>query len=290
MNVREKRSLLQAYPFLRHFFIRQKNKTYTIKRYAGCWFLEDGGLCSIQRKFGYSHKPFICRLDPFYIARCQNEYVVTQGLYPCHMLRLAKGKTGISHKQILKNAREAIDYDNLTEEVNWPIERLNLEKEILAASKAFLSHANYLDFAAYQISTTIKNKDIAEIKSKLLDSISLWKSFLGVDGLILENKRLAYELTAFTSLLRMESPLLRQMPAEKVPLALLGLYFYILLFTKTNKPKTYVQTYQQILSDIAFGLLYLKNEDLEIKKLALENRIMYLRKLGMLQIKKLIQH
>lgn len=280
MNIKEKIKLIKMYPYLRYFFYRETNKAYGLRKYPRCWFLENNGLCSIQKEFGYSYKPFICRLHPFYIARCKDEYIVMTD--SCPALYVGKGNKDTSHKQILKNCQEAIDYDCIQGQIDLPVKRLDLERKILKDSKSFLGNLNYLDFCAYQIAISTKNKNIAEIKSALLEAINLWKSFLGIDRLNLNNKRLTYELTAITSLLRVESPLLRQMQAEKVPLALLALYFYMPLFTKCREPKTYVQTYEQILSDIALGLIFLEKSDLKIKYKSLEDKISYLRKLQML--------
>ena len=280
LNIKEKRKLLKKYQFLRYFSTQETNQTYGIRKYPRCWFLGNNGLCSIQKEHGYSYKPFICKLCPFYVAKCNVGYVVVPEI--CPTLRVDRKKSNISHKQIFKNAREAIDCNNAQGEIDWNDKRLVLEKSILKGSKAFLSNSNYLGFAAYQISLATKNKGIAEIKTKLQDSVNLWKSFLGTDGLNFDNERLAYELTAITSLLRLESPLLSQMQAKDVPLALLALYFYMLLFTKTNKPRIYVQTHMQLLSDIALGLIFLEKDDLRLKSRPLEEKIALLRKLQLL--------
>ena len=279
MNVKEKTRLLPTYPFLKYFFTGETGKTYAARKYPRCWFLESNGLCHIQKKYGYSYKPFICRLHPFYIAKCKDEYIIVPEI--CSTLEMGKGNKGVLHKQILKNAKEAINYGIIQEEIDWPIGRLDLEKRILESSKEFINNPNYLDFAAHQISIATKNDDLTAIKLKLLESINLWKSFLEVDDLDLENKRLAYELTGITSLLRLENLQLRQMQASKVPLALLALYFYMLLFTKDNESKAYVQTYLQILNDISLGLVYLEKDDLKMKK-PLEGKVNYLRRLRML--------
>ena len=283
MNIKEKMKLLQTYPILRYCFSSETKKTYAIRKYTRCWFLEKNGLCYIQKKYGYSYKPFVCRSHPFYIAKCKDEYVMIIDL--CPTLHVGKEKKGVSHKQILKNAKEAINNNIINGEINWSKKRVDLEKKILEGSKKFLNNSNYLDFSIYQILITTKNKNIAKIKSKLLESINLWKSFLEVDKLNIENKGLTYELTAITSLLRLESLRLRDMQAKRVPLALLALYFYMLLFAKNRRTRTYLITYQEILSDIPLGLLYLVNDDLKIKNISIEGKIIYLRQLQMLHMR-----
>ena len=288
MNPNEKKMLLQKYPYLRYFFVEETKKTYTLERYPRCWFLESSGLCHIQTKYGYSSKPFVCRLQPFYIARCADEYVVV--IKECLCLYVDRGNKNksVSYKRIFTNAQEAIDYDHLSEEIDWPKRRLNLEKKILECSKMFLDSSSYLDFTAYQISITTENKNIAEIKSELLESVELWKSFLEIDELSMENKGLTYELTAITSVLRTESFGLKWMGEDKVPLALLALYFYMILFSKNRKSKTYVETYKKVLSYICVGLLYLTNDDLNIKNRSIEGKISYLRLLQRVHTRKLI--
>ena len=280
MNIKERKRMLQNHPSLKYFFTRETSKTYGVRKYPRCWFLENSGLCHIQKEFGYAYKPFICRLHPFYIARCKDEYFVLPEI--CSTLYVDSGAKVIRHKQILENAKEAIDYGNIHEVIDWPKRRLNLEKKILGDSKKFLNKSNYLDFAAYQIQVTTKNPDLVGIKSKLLEYMKLWKSFLEADELNLQNKRLTYELTAITPLLRLESVQLRYMPPDKVPLALLALYFYMLLFTQIRKPKIYAQTYIQMSNDISSGLIFLEKDDLRIKDMPLEEKISYLRRLQLL--------
>lgn len=279
MNAKEKKILLQKYPYLRYFFVKETKKTYCLTKYRRCWFLENNGLCYIQKKYGYPSKPFICRLHPFYIARCNDEYVVLPNECPTlYVDRRNKNKNAL-HQRIFKNAQESIDNDYISEEIPWLKKKLNLEKRILQGSKIFLNSSNYLDFSAYQISITTNNKNIAAIKSELIERLKLWKSFLNIDDLDIDDKVLTYELTAITSLLRMGSIELRQMKEDKVPLVLLGLYLYMLLFHKIRKEKTCLETYQQILRGIPLTLVHLEKGDLDIKNRSLEAKLNYLRTL-----------
>lgn len=286
MNAKDKKMLLQKYPSLRYFFVKETKKLYWIFRYSECWFLESDGLCYIQKKYGYSSKPFICGVAPFYVVKYADEYVVITK--ECPKLCVDKGNKNTSHKRIFKDAQETIDNDNVLEEISWSGRRLNLEKEILESSKMFLDRSSYLDFSAYQIAIT-KNEDMGKIKSELLESVELWKSFLEIDELNMENKRLTYELTAITSLLRTGSFELSLMEAKKVPAALLALYFYMILFSKTRKAKTYVEIYKEILCNISLGLLYLKKDDLNIKSRSIEAKLNHLHLLQKLYIRKLMR-
>lgn len=276
MNAKEKRLLIQKYPHLRYFFVNKTKKIYTVRKYPRCWFLESNGLCYIQKEYGYSSKPLICRLHPFYIARCVDKYVVLLLPKECPNLYVDGGNKNVSRKRILKNAQEAIDNDCILEKIPWSGRRLNLERKVLEGSKMFLDSSSYLDFSAYQISITTKNKNIAGIKSELLESVELWKSFFNIDDLDIDDKILTYELTAITSVIRTGSIDLRRMKEDKVPLALLALYFYMILFSKTRRRKNYVETYQQILRNAALRLLRLEKEDLKIKNTSLESKLLYL--------------
>lgn len=229
MNAKEKRLLLQKYPYLRYFFINQTKKTYEVKKYPRCWFLESNGLCYIQKKYGYSSKPLVCRLHPFYVIRCNDEYIVAlEGR--CPTLHVGRASKDTTHKQILRNVQEAVDNGVISGEIDWPRWRLNLERKILEGSKMFLGNSNYLDFSAYQISIATENKDTAKIKSELVKSVELWKSFLKIDGLNMENKRMTYELTALTSLLRIGNFYLRQMERENTSSSFSTLFLYNLIF------------------------------------------------------------
>lgn len=289
MNAKEKRILLQDHPSLRYFYVRKTKKTYVLRKYPRCWFLENSGLCYVQKKYGYSSKPFICRLHPFYIVRCESEYVVVPRT--CSTLHAGRGNKNkdTSHKHILKNAQEAVNLNVLSGEINWSGKRLELEKKILEESKHFLNNSSYLDFSVYQISIATEGEDMAKITSELLEFVELWKSFLEINELNMENKSLTYELTAITSLVRVESFELRQMEVKKVPLALLALYFYTVLFSKDRKVKTCVGTYKGILNNISLGLSYLKKDDLNIKSRSIEDKIDYLRLLQKIHVSKLMR-
>jgi hypothetical protein len=95
----------------------------------------------------------------------------------------------------------------------------------------------------------------------------------------IENETLTYELTAITSLLRVSDYGLRNMEGDRIPLALLALYLYMILFSNGRNVKRYVRTYESVLSDIPLGLAYLTKEDLRIKNQPLEKKLRYVRTL-----------
>lgn len=289
MNTREKRRLLLKYPFLRYFFVKETGKTYWVKRDPPCWFLEKDGLCHIQKRFGYSFKPFVCRLHPVHFARCAGEYVALLDDCPTLHVNWGSEKKNISHARIYKQVQEAIDNDIITEEIPWSAARLDLEKKILDGSKMFMDCSNYLDFAAYQASITTKAK-MAKTRSRLLESVELWKSFFKIEKLSLDNRKLTRELVALTAVLRAGNrscTCLRHMEVEKIPLALLALYFYMILFLKTRETGVYLETYTGILNGTALALLNLAKEDLKIRNRPLEARMKHLHLLQELHARKL---
>jgi len=79
------------------------------------------------------------------------------------------------------------------------------------------------------------------------------------------------------------------MAEEKIPLALLALYFYMILFLKIRKTDTYLDTYTGILNDIALALAHLTKEDLKIKNRPTEAKLMYLRMLQRLHLRNLMR-
>ena len=255
MNSGEKVSLLKEFPHLKHFLTKDTGKVYRVSKYQKCWFLEADGSCHIHNKYGHSSKPLGCRMHPFFVVRCHDEYIVL--VDDCPVIHASKGSPSVTHDRILKDIYQAISNDYVTDKIDWPASRLNLEKRILADAKMYLKSTNYLDFSAHQISLTTENKDINNIRTKLSESVELWKSFLKIDDLDLENQDLTYELTVLTSLLRVESLRLRRMEARQVPQTLLALYVYMILFSN-NMPlkKRYINTFVEMLDDLPPELLY----------------------------------
>lgn len=278
MDAKEKRKLLAHYPFLRYFFTQQTKKIYGLRKFPRCWFLERSGLCYIQKKFGYSFKPLICKLHPFSVAQCNKEYIVLVDYCPALCVGADRKNKTATHEMVLKNAQAVINNDFILRKIDWSQKRLDLEKKILKGSRMFLNNPDYLNFAAFQVTMATQDNDITKIKAELTGSVNLWKSFLEIDKLNLKARKLTYELTALTPLLRLENYYLSRMQERKVPLALLALYFYMLLFLQKRKTKIYLETYTQILNDIALGLLYLTKDDLVMKHKTTEEKILYLRK------------
>ena len=167
----------------------------------------------------------------------------------------------------------------MSKNISWTKKRLKLEKDILEGSKKFLNNSNYLEFSVYQLALAREVKDTAGIKRELQEHLLFWKSFLGIRDLPIDNKKVTYELTSFTSLLRVNSSQLRHMDISKIPLALLALYLYMVIFYKVRKTKVYLDTYTHILENIAIGLPQIKNSSTFLRNRSLEKKLCYLRTL-----------
>lgn len=278
LAAQDKKIFQGEHPSAKYFFLKKKNNNlYTLKIYQPCFSLDKDGLCSIQKHYGYSRKPFGCRLHPFYVARCQGEYVIIP--FGCVTLSVTdKSINALGKEQVISNAIAAIGHNFFPTKIYWTSARLNLEKTILVNSRKFLCHPSYLDFAAYQLSLARRNEAMEKVKSELSDSIKLWSEFLGIT-VNPNNRTRAHELTAFTSMLRIGCPALNQMPPAEIPSALLALYVYAALFFNNRKIKGYLKFYEELLSDVALGLALLKKDDLHKKRKSIEYRVAYLRTL-----------
>ncbi len=273
----EKKILYKQNSSLRYFFVERIKKLHIFNKYQACVFLTGRRVCSIERNHGLARKPFLCRTHPFYVSRCQDEYVVIP--VGCDMLSAAgEDSAALSQKEILKNAAESIRHGFFPVKINWIKERLDLEKVVLKDSKRFLDHSNYLDFAAHQLSLVKRWGGMKKAQSELTDSLKLWSEFLQVK-VNLNNRMRSRELTSFTSLLRTGSPQLNQMNASHVPLALSALYFYALLLFQSRKRGAFVGSYFGITRDMALGLTLLKSQDLGLKRKPAEYKMTFLRAL-----------
>jgi len=291
VNAREKRIVLNKFPFLKYSLVEKENKLYFMRKFQGCLFLEKDGYCSIQKDHSYAVKPFVCRIHPFYLAPCRGEYMVMPSFCDTFFVNDkvdTQVNVNTTHARIIKNAVEAIGYNYFPEETSFTGKRLSLEKKILSDSKQFLNNRDYLDFAAHQLSLSAGNESLVKARSVLMDSVVLWKTFLGIE-ISTDNPVRTRELTAFTSLLRVGSPLLSKMAEKEVPLLLLAVYVYTALLLKDRKIKAYLTTYRDVLNDFALGLALLKKEDLNIGGRSVEERMNYLRQLQRLYLQILVK-
>lgn len=276
---KEKDFLLKRYSTLKPFIIRGDEKKWKLNQYGHCFFLEKNGMCFIQKRHGYLQKPFACRSVPFFLIKCRSEYVV----YPhsvCNYL-YARRNGKVSYKDILKNAKEGIRNSFYIGRINWSRERLRLERKITIQSSRFLKKSNYIDFAVFQNKIINQKKDEKVICWDFSRRITFWKEFLDMSRLNIEDKQLTYEVTVFTPILRITNNYLSKLNRNDVPLALLALYFLLLVLKGVKEKRIFLSVCQQVLNDLCLGLLSLKDKDLEkFKDRSMSEKIIYLQHLA----------
>ena len=275
----EKDILIQENPCIRFFAADGQGNQFVFHKHPRCWFLESDGRCEIQRKHGYALKPFICRLHPFYVAKCLDENVVIPS--GCDKLYVPPpgSPSHVAFDSVVANAREAIDCGHFFEEINWPAERLDLERDVLAESSNFLDHKNYLDFAACQLTASRPGGSRSDARDQLEKALHVWRLLLGIEELNIENQPVCRELVAITSLLRVACRSLRNMEPERIPAALLALFVYMILFSRGRDARRFVASYESVLADVPVGLAYVTEDDLRIRRQPLEKKLLYIRAL-----------
>ena len=286
LNSAEKKNLLQIYPELKFFQASNPgDKLYFISKEYACWFLSEGRLCEIEVRKGYAHKPFICRLHPFYVYTCADQYVILPK--NCPSLFAARESKFSSHKRILQNAKEAIENNFVIGKIPLTRKNLLLEQQVFRNSKEFFKHSNYLDFASRQCALADRRLSESKCRADLEEKVALLKSFLEIDGLSLENGKISYELTVMTPLLRMFSHTYNLIAAKDFPLVFSFLYVYLVLYSSINETGLFFGTYTGMLNFLKnSGLLALKDEDLRTGIPSLEDRLLFLRRIRLMERKR----
>lgn len=233
MNKREWLILSKAYSFFKYFVIG-KNKSNIKKTFSIivhptnpiCWFYKKN-LCIIHRKYGYKEKPLVCKAHPYYIYRYGDVAIVSplsrckSSLAIVRDIRENK-KTKDQMKLILKGARDLVRAGVFRGEIHWTKKRLDLERRIFQESKRYLKKENYLEFVIRQMQLTYPRTCLDSIEQTVNGKIELWKKFLKIEDINLNNRLIAYKLTAITSLLRFNQSTIHE---GLGPLLLLALYF-----------------------------------------------------------------
>ncbi len=256
MNRREWKILSKEYPFIKHFVIPTEKRprvdsSMQIRRYQSCWFLTQNGLCSIHKRYGYKLKPLICRVHPYYVYKCNGEYIISPIGYCKASLVIVRNipkniKLEKGNERVLRNAKDIINSGcSLHPQINWSKERFALEKRVFYESKCFLNKTNYIDFVIRQMRMVEKNESLEVIKQQVMMKLKLWQQFLRIENITLKNRVITYELTAITTLLRIKENRINE---KVIPIVLLALYILVLLFSRSNKNKIIVNTYVAVLN------------------------------------------
>lgn len=95
------RELLHRYPPLIPF-VRKRGSAWTIFNPRGrCWFLDDAGLCAVERDHGREAKPASCRLFPFNRVFVLGRHtIVDYNSVVCPLTRVAAD--GVTHADIAR--------------------------------------------------------------------------------------------------------------------------------------------------------------------------------------------
>ena len=245
--------LIKDFPFYKYFAYNIENRKKPFRHVIGkaaCRFLDKDGRCFIQKRYGYKFKPLQCRAHPYYLYKCNDEYVINP-IDSC-IMSLNVRRDVVRNKEVneesktmLKNMKDLIKA-KIFREVNWTKDRLLLEKRILQESKRYLDKANYEEFAIRQLQMAYKDVSTEDIKQQVLKKIKLWQQFLKMEDINLDNRRIAYELTAITSLLRFDEYKINE---KTIPIVLLALYLLMLFSSHAyiNKDNILVSSYTSLL-------------------------------------------
>jgi Fe-S-cluster containining protein len=273
----ERAILLQEHPTIRFFSTGEENALFRYRKYPACWFLQGDGRCEIHGKHGYGAKPFVCRLHPFYVARCAADHVVVPS--GCDRLRaIRRGTpTHVLVESVRTNAEESIGRGFFLEELGWSSGRVALERAIVNDSVRFLADEDYLGFASSQLAATVPGTSVDQAREELDDVRRAWMTALGVDDLETRHPAVSYELIALTSILRAGHRGLRSLDTSRIPVALLALHLYMVLYSQGRDVERRLATYRAVLDDVPLGLAHAGRAALKLKDLPLEKRLEHLR-------------
>jgi len=253
MTSNEASILFKEEPLLKYFVYSKDNEFVSCSKYSKCWFLDQKGACLIEKKRGYINKPLFCKAYPFKVIKCGKEYYI-HAVTLCPTLTVADNNIKNKFSDINSIAADIVKL-GITRSISISMPRLQLEKRIFGKIKNNLKKDSYLDFAVKQINlsqTIKKTKRVDDFKQNL----QLWLKLLDIENINLKNKKITYELTSITSILRM---MLYKVDISTVPNILMALYVFMLIYdmrsNAIDEPNP-VYTYVSML-DMASGLAQL---------------------------------
>jgi len=228
-----------------------------------CSFLDDKGLCSLQRRGGYDLKPLGCRTYPYYLSRVGDDFIVRVCMDVFCPITLARRNEGLKKQPylILSDLEESIGTGLYSSEIPWSKQRLLFEKRLFKDSKRFLDKRSYVDYAVHQLQRAYKERTPKRVREALMEKIRLWQGFLKIEDNVLENKQITHELTVLTGLLRVEA---HAMDEKVVPLVLMALYVLMALSPRRSRQASFVYSYSVRLKT-AMNLAFLR-DDLDTRK------------------------
>jgi len=260
---REEYALLsKQFPSLKYFVItdekyRAKDRhPLAMHALGNCWLLDQNGMCSLHRKQknGRSIKPILCRTFPYMVEKCHDTYIVTIGgcfkssviaRPPSSFKSKAKAREMLGQIRCFLSYKCAWHKDGV---VSWSKKRLEIEKKTFEESKHFFNREDYTDFVMRQLQIAFGETDLSRIEPLVSQKLRFYKKFLDIGHISLRNKKISYEMTVLTSLLRLYMDKVNEKIA---PLVLLATYILMILHrsaaNKTGNPVT-IASYRSALS------------------------------------------
>jgi len=241
---KESQNMLLQHPLLAYFTSAYNPNFHAINRPARCWYLDEYNYCKIEKTNNYNDKPIFCRMYPFKVMLSNNKpFIHVVSLCPEMKISFQQGEE--LHPQITANAEELLKSE-VVREIDIPLQRFELEKDIFQLIKKHLTQSCYIYFTTVQCNLVAKTGQ----KSSLEKKLNTWIDFLKISDLNLNNTHITYELIRITSIIRM---LLTNIPIEKVPYILLALYIFMLIYNESNnnlEKSNYIFSYFSLL-DVA---------------------------------------
>ncbi|MBX3134062.1 MAG: YkgJ family cysteine cluster protein [Gemmatimonadaceae bacterium] len=246
----------------------------------GCFFLDAGNLCGIQRNSGYDAKPETCRLFPFNNMSLVGEHLVVAphpGLCPLEVREGGRTSTDSDHDALFAAMRAHGIEAPVSTAVPSGLDAatlVELERHIVRTSEAFLEATDYLPFVAAQCAATraalqrqasvssngatrdtVPDEDLAAV----LQYRALMARVLGVPDLggAASESGQVRTLVAATPYVRSQlvfrdpkgEGLARAVSLERVPWMLLGLHALSVLAREAGMEQVSYQTIVRLLSD-----------------------------------------
>jgi Fe-S-cluster containining protein len=208
MDAKNRDFLLKKYPYLRYFVSSQKNGKIVYSRIRnGCWFLDQDGLCLIQKKYGEKNKPMMCRQDPLYPLFVDHKHIILYiDFRGCPNIKIANAdrrRKGIQFQYdkienlIVEGLRENYFKETGTRKFEDRIwrEYLHLETFIRDQSQKYMDGQDYFDFFAFQGAATktfrkfgsrdfkrhLSKSQLQKEKHSLKELLKIWAEFLSLD-------------------------------------------------------------------------------------------------------------
>lgn len=230
-----------------------------------CFFLNEGGLCNIHVRHGYSAKPETCRLFPFNNIRLVGDCLVIaphDTLCPLQIVPPSQTSDQSTHSGILKELRATGIAEPVSDGQPYSagvFRGLVLEREIVQLSEQHLGEADYWRFAAAQVCATRRYvgqpSDDESADLELREHLRHVCSVLGADTEIAacSDSATVRALVAATPVIRSQlifpprdAPKDLRVPPERIPYFLASLWVLLMLARHSGMKQVTFQTVSRL--------------------------------------------